>query len=557
MKIASIPDDEQERLAALKRYQILDTLPEMDFDDFTKLASHICGTPIALISLVDESRQWFKSAVGLDAKETPRDVAFCSHAILQDDIFVVPDSFKDDRFHDNPLAVEAPYVRSYAGVPLSTPSGHKIGTLCVIDSNPRDFSEQQKQALKALARQVVNQMELRLKLKDTEDTIKSKVLFLATMSHEIRTPLNGILGCANLLVDNIEKPSNKELAQAIAGCGETLLTIVNDILDFSKLESGNMEIEDEVFDLHQAIKQVINLFNSQASKKAITINYDYHDNVPKVVYSDITRIRQILSNLISNAIKFTESGNIDIDVHAKKEKHQRYEIQFSIKDNGIGVSKEDKGKLFNSFSQVDSSIARKFGGTGLGLAICKELITLMGGKIWFEDAPLKGSIFKFTINLKTGVINEQEKPLSLKELIHMAADHPLRILLAEDHKINRLVARKTLRKIGYEIDVASNGIEVLQILKTKIYDVVLMDCFMPEMDGLQASRQIKDNTKLYHEPRIIALTASALQEDKDKCFAAGMDDFLTKPLELKEMIRALKQCKTSEVFQETKKKSKT
>ena len=209
MKSAPLPKDEKERLDALKSYQILDTLPEIDFDDFTKLASYTCGTPIALVSLVDESRQWFKSRFGLEATETPRDVAFCSHTILQDDVFVIPDSHKDERFHDNPLAVGAPHVRFYAGAPLITPSGHKIGTLCVIDHNPREITEEQKEILQAIGRQVINQMELRLSVKDAEQATKMKASFMATMSHEIRTPLNGILGCANILLDRVKSEEDK------------------------------------------------------------------------------------------------------------------------------------------------------------------------------------------------------------------------------------------------------------------------------------------------------------------------------------------------------------
>jgi signal transduction histidine kinase len=477
MKVASIPEDEKDRLAALKKYQILDTLPEMDFDDFTKLASHICGTPIALISLVDESRQWFKSAVGLDATETPKNIAFCSHAILQDDVFVVTDSFKDDRFHDNPLAVNAPYVRSYAGAPLNTPSGHKIGTLCVIDNGPRDFNEQQKEALKALARQVVNQMELRLAIKDAQSSSKSKALFLATMSHEIRTPLNGILGCANLLVDNIEEPKNKELAQTITDCGDALLTIVNDILDFTKLESGKMKIENESFDLRQSVEKTIQLFKIQAHSKSINLNLNFHENIPKYVYSDVTRIRQVLSNLLSNAIKFTKSGNIEISINTIKESHESYQVLFSVQDDGIGINEEDESKLFTSFSQVDASTTRRFGGTGLGIAICKEIVQLMGGKIWFKSAPQKGSIFSFTTNFKKSVSGVKPNILPINKIQKdMASRHPLRILLAEDQRINQLVAKKTLRKMGYEVDIASNGLEVLQMLRLKIYDVVLMDC---------------------------------------------------------------------------------
>lgn len=546
MKVAPLPEDEKERLDALRNYQILDTLPEMDFDDFTKVASHICGTPIALISLVDESRQWFKSRFGLDAEETPRDVAFCSHAILQDDVFVVPDSFKDERFHDNPLAVGAPHVRFYAGAPLNTPSGHRIGTLCVIDSNPREFDKEKQETLKAIARQVINQMELRLSMKEAKKAAKIKSSFLATMSHEIRTPLNGILGCANILLDRAKEEEDKKLAQTITGCGDTLLTIINDILDFSKLESGKMEVENEAFNLTENVEQIIQLFNSQAVKKSISLNLKSDKNVPQWIYGDVTRIRQILSNLISNAIKFTESGSVELMIGSENKDNEEHEVKFSIKDSGIGMSEEAQKKLFVSFSQVNASTAKKFGGTGLGLAISKALTELMGGSIWVDSKEGEGSTFNFTINAKQAKSQDCLKQTSVKLDSDMALEHPLKILMAEDNRINQLVAKKALEKLGYRIDVASNGIETLQMLKSQNYDIVLMDCMMPEMDGLEATRIIKENPSEYNAPRIVALTASALKEERDKCIDAGMDDFLSKPLNIQEIVRVLRDCEANE-----------
>ncbi len=287
MKVAPLPENEKERLDDLKNYAILDTLPEIDFDDFTKIAANIFGTPIALISLVDESRQWFKSSYGLGATETPREVAFCSHAILQDDVFVVPDSFKDERFHDNPLAVGAPHVRFYAGAPLKTPSGHKLGTLCVIDSTPREFDEEQKEILKALGRQVINQMELRLSLKEAKSAATTKASFLATMSHEIRTPLNGILGCADILLDSVKEEEDRKLVRTITGCGDTLLNLINGILDFSKLESGKMEIENEPFNLRENVDQIIHLFKSQIKSHHKLI---HNHRAPSISISTLIRM---------------------------------------------------------------------------------------------------------------------------------------------------------------------------------------------------------------------------------------------------------------------------
>jgi signal transduction histidine kinase len=546
MKTAEIPPDEAERIKALKEFQILDTLPEMDFDDFTKIASYICQTPIALISLVDESRQWFKSTVGLDAPETPRDVAFCSHAILQDDVFIIPDSFKDERFHDNPLAIQAPDVRFYAGAPLITSAGYKIGTLCVIDDHPRNIDLKQIEALQALARQVVNQLELRLAKNNANELAKTKASFLATMSHEIRTPLNGILGCANLLLDTVKDKKHLKLTETITQCGDSLLTLVNDILDFTKIESGKMKIENEAFNLNQSLTEIIHLFSQEAKRKSLNLTVEYGENVPDWIFGDVTRIRQVMSNLISNSIKFTKKGFVTIEVNvnsehsSKNSANKEIGLIFSIKDSGIGINTESQSKLFTSFSQADSTISKKFGGTGLGLSISKALVELMKGQIWLNSIEGVGSTFNFTILTKPVEEKNKKRVEEIEFDSDMANKHPLKILLAEDDRVNQFVAKNTIKKIGYRMDVASNGIETLEMLKAHDYDVVLMDCMMPVMDGLEATSIIKKSPDLYGTPKIIALTASALKEDKDKCTEAGMDDFLSKPLDMNEIIRVLR-----------------
>ena len=304
-----------------------------------------------------------------------------------------------------------------------------------------------------------------------------------------------------------------------------------------------MEIEKEAFHLRENVEQIIDLFNSEAVKKSISIKFQPDKEVPKWIYGDITRFHQILSNLISNAIKFTDSGSIDLKIHSEILANQKYKITTSIKDSGIGMSKDGQTKLFGSFSQLDSSTARKYGGTGLGLAICKALTELMGGKIWVESEEGKGSTFSFTMIVGLVASKDSSRQIPMEIDSEMALAYPLKILLAEDNRINQLVAKKTLEKMGYRIDVASNGVEALQMLRSQHYDLVLMDCFMPEMDGFEATKKIKENPDEYHNPRIVALTASALKEDRDKCTTVGMDDFLSKPLNIQEITRALKECK--------------
>jgi signal transduction histidine kinase len=545
MITAPLPSDEAGRIKELKYFQILDTVPEAAFDDFTKIASYICQTPIALITLVDESRQWFKSKVGLDVTETSRDMAFCSHAILQDDVFVIPDSLKDERFYDNPLATQAPDIRFYAGAPLTTSSGHKIGTLCVIDDHPRNIDLKQTKILQALARQVVNQLELRLAKKVASELAKTKASFLATMSHEIRTPLNGILGCADILLDTVKDKEHIKLTETITQCGHSLLKLVNDILDFAKIESGKIELENEAFNLHQFLAEIVHLFSHEAKRKSLSLTVEYGKNVPDWIFGDFTRLRQILSNLISNAIKFTEKGFVTIEINESPEHStesaagKEVGLTFSVKDSGIGINTAAQSKLFTSFSQADSSIEKKFGGTGLGLAISKALVELMKGRIWLNSTEGVGSTFNFTILTKPVTKKNKTRVKKVTFNKTMANEHPLKILLAEDNRVNQFVAKNTIQKIGYKIDIASNGIEALEMLKNYPYDVVLMDCMMPEMDGLEATALIKKSPDLYGTPKVIALTASALKEDKEKCAEVGMDDFLSKPLDMNEIIRVL------------------
>ena len=550
MKVAPLPEDEKERLEKLKEYNILDTLPEMVFDDFTKLAAHICGTPISLISLVDESRQWFKSAVGLDALETPRDVAFCSHAILEDEVFIVPDSFKDDRFHDNPLAVGAPDVRFYAGAPLKTPSGHRIGTLCVIDDKPRELTNEQIESLAALSRQVISQLELRVTNRETKQLVKSKSLFLATMSHEIRTPLNGIMGFTGLLLDQKLSKEAYEYTQHIKECSENLMLIINDILDISKIEAGKLSIEKIPFNLKSTIESSTLIFCSEVAKKKISLNYDVDATIPEGILGDSLRLIQILLNLLGNAVKFTEKGEINLKVqkNSASNNSEVLELLFEVTDTGVGIPKEVQVKLFQSFEQADQSTTRKYGGTGLGLSICSKLISLMGGRIWVESDEDKGSKFSFTLPVE-GIklpLSEHTQAVKIQKGEILQSDNKLRVLVAEDNKLNMVLVKGILKKLGYEsVDYVVNGSEAVSAVQRQDYDLILMDVQMPEMDGLEATSIIKKSLK--KDIIIVGLSANVFAEDKQKAKEAGMDDYLEKPLKQDRFELVLEQlCSKSE-----------
>jgi signal transduction histidine kinase len=394
---APLPENEVERQRWLDELNILDTLEEQAYDDLTMLAAQICQTPIALISLLDRDRQWFKSHHGLDARETPRELAFCAHAILNDSPLVIEDSLKDERFHDNPLVTGAPHVKFYAGAPLILRENIRIGTLCVIDDHARPLSEDQVRALEAISRQVVSQLELRLQLQALTRLDHAKDEFISMVNHELRTPLTSINGSLSLLSNQVTGglPGHaRQLVDVAQRNSERLLNIVNDILDVSKLEAGRMEMHVRAIELLPFLRKAIELNQPYCERFGCSLELQPECGDMDIrVSGDEQRLLQVMNNLISNAAKFTHEGDrIVISCHRKDG-----EVEIGVTDHGPGIPPEQQKQLFMKFMQLGETANAKAPGTGLGLNICKLIVEQQGGSIACESVPGEYTTFRFTL----------------------------------------------------------------------------------------------------------------------------------------------------------------
>lgn len=373
---------------------------------------------------------------------------------------------------------------------------------------------------------------------EAEQANRTKSEFLAAMSHEIRTPMNGMLGMMQLALADATQPAQREHLETAQYSAEALLTILNDILDFSKLESGNLQFEEVEFDLRKTVESVVNLMALRTQNAALTFDLDCRDDMAHMLVGDAGRLRQVLLNLVSNALKFTEKGSVSLKIEPLASSGKDVKVRFAVTDTGIGIEPEAQARLFQSFSQADSSISRRFGGTGLGLSICKKIVELQGGRIGVDSTPGVGSCFWFELTFAQSSATEQLQHEPTAIPLAMRALH---ILLAEDNEINQKVAVALLKKSGHTVQIAQNGYEAVLAVQNQSFDVILMDMHMPEMDGLAATRAIRCLPAPASTLPIVALTAAGSLSDIQTCMDAGMNYFLVKPFRMERLGSILQQ----------------
>lgn len=524
-----VPMDESNRLAALQSLHILDTPLEERFDRITRVATRLFNVPIALISLVDANRQWFKSRQGTSLSELPRSISFCGHAILNKEALVIPDAREDLRFFDNPLVKVEPYLCFYAGQPLLDRNGNALGTLCIIDRFPRQMSETDLQSLRDLGAWAEN--ELNLTERKRIDLLKNE--FVSTVSHELRTPLTSIRGSLGLLAGGVAgdlPPSAKTMVDIAYKNSERLIRLINDILDIEKIANGKMAFHLKPQDLVALIEQAIEANRPYGAQ--FGVDFQLIQALPDVkVLTDSDRLMQVLTNLLSNAAKFSPAG----DTVFISMLRLPGSVRVTVTDHGPGIPEEFQQRIFQKFVQADASDTRQKGGTGLGLSIARAIVERLGGKIGFTTAPNQGTTFYFDFP------EWQEEKNLLSELSNLQ-EHQKKpcILICEDEPEIANLLSLMLEQNGFETNIAYDAAQARQLLAQNTYTAMTLDLVMPNQDGLSLIQELRQQKQTAELPIVVVSANAESGLYRLKGSTLEMVDWIGKPIDQTRLITAVK-----------------
>ncbi len=542
MKIPVVPKNEAKRIGALHALNILDTKPDSDLQRLVELAAIVTESPVSLVSLIDKSRQWFKAKVGIDIEQTEREISFCGHTITQptNEIFEVQSADLDERFNKNPLVLEEPNIRFYAGAPLVTQSGYKIGTLCVVDSKSKKLSLEQKKQLKLISEQVIRLIEIKNESEINKKKYDDSTIFLSKLSHEIRTALTSISGYSDILIERLSNNTDKLVSDSLSSINASrlhLLELVGDVLDLSKLDAKQISRSDQIVDIFKFINQVVKLKLLDATNKGIFLKVVFSEQVPQNIFVDPLLLRQVILNLLSNAIKFTEQGGVKVDVDYIFDDQK---LSISISDTGLGIAENEIEKLFAAYEQTTSGKQSAVKGTGLGLIISQKLAKVLGGRInltWSRVGV--GSHFQLLVSAATIQEAQKKQITNTINTEKIIKKKKLSLLVVDDVKENRFLFKYYLKKFNFLIDEASNAGQAKKLFRENSYDYIFLDIQLGDTNGLDLLKDLRQIDKNSNN-KFIAFTASSTEQEKQFCLKNGFTGFVAKPFDKKAIFEVIK-----------------